>query len=72
MKKLIAILALTAAAIATPALASDGSEAVWHSQAQSGHVAMSNGMADYAFAQRGNWQNATNGQWQVQSSIVDR
>lgn len=70
MKKLIAILALTAAA--TPALASDGSEAVWHSQAQHGYVAMSNGMADYAFAQRGNWQNANNGQWQVQSPIVDR
>ena len=71
MKKLIAILALTAA-VATPALASDGSEAVWHSQAQRGYVAMSNGMADYAFAQRGNWQNTNNGQWQVQSSIVDR
>jgi hypothetical protein len=69
MKKLIAILALTAA---TPALASDGSEAVWHSQAQRGYVVMSNGMTDYAFVQRGNWQNANNGQWQVQSSIVDR
>ena len=71
MKKLIAILALTAA-VATPAFASDGSEAVSHSWAQPGYVAMSNGMDSYAFAPRGNWQNANNGQWQAESPIIDR
>jgi hypothetical protein len=75
MKKLIAILALTAA-IATPALASDGSESVMHNQRQAGYVAMSNGMGSYAFATRGNWQAAQDAnirhQSQIQWEVSDR
>ena len=71
MKKLIAILAFTAA-VATPALASDGSEAVMHSQAQPSYARMSDSMGSFAFAPRANWQNANNGQWQAQSPIIDR
>lgn len=71
MKKLITAVIL-AAAVATPAFASDGSETVMQSQTQRGYVTTSNGMGDYAFAQRGNWQNANNGQWQMQSPIIDR
>ena len=70
MKKLIAILALTAAV--TPAFASDGSESVMQSQTRPGYTAMSDGMGTFAFAPRGNWQTANNGQWQSQSPIVDR
>jgi hypothetical protein len=74
MKKLIAILALTAAA--TPAFASDGSESVMHNQRQAGYVAMSNGMGSYAFANRGNWQAAQDAnirhQSQIQWEVSDR
>jgi hypothetical protein len=72
MKKMIAALILTAA-VATPALASDGSESVMNSWAQpTGYTTMSSGMGTFAFAPSGNWQNANNGQWQTQSPIVDR
>ena len=71
MKKIIAAFALTAA-VATPAFASDGSEAAMHASVQPGYVATSNGMDSYAFAPRANWQNANNGQWQAQSPIIDR
>ena len=79
MKKLIAILALTAA-VATPALASDGSETTTHSWTQPGYAATSDGMGAFAFAPRANWQNGNmgnwqsdnTGQWQTQSPLFDR
>ena len=83
MKKLIAILALTAA-VATPAFASDGSETTMDSNMQSwtqpGYAATSDGMDSYAFAPRANWQNGNMsnwqsdnaGQWQTQSPLFDR
>jgi hypothetical protein len=71
MKKLIAILALTAA-VATPAFASDGSESVMQSLGRSGYVATTAGTDSYAFAPRGNWQNMENGQWSTPSQISDR
>jgi len=75
MKKLIATLILAAAA-ATPALASDGSETAWHAQAQPGYVAMSNGMGAYASARGAHWQPAQDAnirhQEQIQWSITDR
>lgn len=66
MKKLIAILALTAA-VATPAFASDGSETTTHSWTQPGYVAMSDGMGSYASAPRANTS-----QWQAEWSLIDR
>lgn len=74
MKKAIAALILAAAA-ATPALASDGSENVMQSWAKPDAVAASS-MDAYAFAPRGNWQAAQDAniryQSQVQWQLTDR
>ena len=59
MKKTFAALIL-AAATATPAFASDGSEIVAHAQAQPGYAAMWNGSGAYASAWSVNRHRAQN------------